>query len=71
MDKLHYSKKLKKYGREDRKTNNAEQVLNRVMVAVAVLIVAFFIFIEIRHCIALDEAALSITQEEWNALGGD
>lgn len=48
-----------------------EHNLNVLMVVIAVLILAFFIFIEIRHCIGLDEAALNITQAEWNALGGD
>lgn len=69
-NELHYSKRLKKYGRSDEQTNNAEQTLNRILIAVTVLIVAFFIFIEIRHCIGLDEAALSMTQQEWNAAGG-
>lgn len=71
MDKLHYSKRLKKYGRDDQKTNSTEQTLNRIMIAVAVIVVAFIIFLEVRHCIALDDAALNMTQQEWNACGGD
>ena len=75
MTKVHLSKKLRKMPKNGKiRTQNEvdrhEHNLNVLMVIVSVIIIAFFIVLEVRHCIALDEAALSMTQQEWNAAGG-
>lgn len=57
--------------RSAKDTDRVEHILNIVMVIVAVIVVSIMGFFVVRHCIGLDEAALSITQSEWNALGGD
>lgn len=75
MTKVYLSKKLRKLPKKGKiRTQNEvdrhEHNLNVLMVVITVLILAFFIVLEVRHCIALDEAALNMTQQEWNAAGG-
>ena len=57
--------------RTQKQCDRGEHILNIVMVIVAVIVVSIMVFFVVRHCIGLDEAALNITQAEWNALGGD
>ena len=57
--------------RTPKQCDRTEHILNIIMVIVAVIVIGIMGFFVVRHCIGLDEAALSITQEEWNALGGD
>lgn len=57
--------------RTQKQCDRTEHILNIVMVIVAVIVVSIMGFFVVRHCIGLDEAALNITQAEWNALGGD
>lgn len=57
--------------RTQKQCDRGEHILNIVMVIVAVIVVSIMGFFVVRHCIGLDEAALNITQAEWNALGGD
>ena len=57
--------------RTQNECDRTEHILNIIMVIVAVIVIGIMGFFVVRHCIGLDKAALSITQEEWNALGGD
>lgn len=57
--------------RTQNECERGEHILNIIMVIVAVIVICIMGFFVVRHCIGLDEAALSITQEEWNAIGGD
>lgn len=57
--------------RTQNECDRTEHILNIIMVIVTVIVICIMGFFVVRHCIGLDEAALNITQEEWNALGGD
>lgn len=54
-----------------KQTDRGERILNIVMIIVAVITIAIMGFFVVRHCIGLENAALAITQEEWDALGGE
>ena len=54
--------------RTQNECDRTEHILNIIMDIVAVIVIGIMGFFVVRHCIGLDEAALSITQEEWNAL---
>lgn len=76
MTKVYLSKKLRKLSKKGKiRTQNecdrGEHILNIIMVIVAVIVIGIMGFFVVRHCIGLDEAALNMTQQEWDALGGD
>lgn len=57
--------------RTQNECDRGEHILNIIMVIVAVIVIGIMGFFVVRHCIGLDEAALNMTQQEWDALGGD
>lgn len=57
--------------RNVKETERDERILNIVMIIVAVITIAIMGFLFVRHAVLLNKAALEITQEEWDALGGD
>lgn len=57
--------------RSVKETERDERILNIVLIVVGVIVVGIMGFLFVRHAVLLNKAALEITQEEWDALGGD